>query len=103
VSQADPRSASIFYGRDRGMVVFLSFLVLTTIVLPVVTLSQVGRLALSLAFALMLIFGAFATIRHRAAIYLVVGLTIATLAVGLMAELGPSHGFTVLDTALRCR
>jgi len=72
----------------------------TTIVLPVVTLSQVGRLALSLTFPLMLIFGAFATIRHRAAIYLVVGLTIATLAVDLMAELGPSHGFTVLDTAL---
>lgn len=83
------------------MVVFVSFLVLTTIVLPVVTLSQLGRLALSLAFALMLIFGAFATIRHRAAIYFVVGLTISTLAVGLMAELGPSHGFTVLDTALR--
>jgi Ion channel len=83
------------------MVFFLGFLVLTAIVLPVVTLSQVGRVALSLAFALMLIFGAFATIRHRGAIYLVVGLTIATLAVDLMAELGPSHGFTVLDTALR--
>jgi hypothetical protein len=83
------------------MVFFLSFLVLTTIVLPVVTLSQVGRLALSLAFALTLIFGAFATIHQRAAIYFIVGLTIATLAVGLMAELGPSHGFTELDTALR--
>jgi Ion channel len=83
------------------MVFFLGFLVLTTIVLPVVTLSQVGRLALTLAFALMLIFGAFATIHHRAVIYLVVGLTIATLAVDLIAELGPSHGLTVLDTALK--
>ena len=83
------------------MPLFLGFLVLTTIVLPVVTLSQAGRIALSLAFALMLIFGAFATIRHRAAICLVVGLTIATLVVDLMSELSPSHGFTALDTALK--
>lgn len=80
---------------------FLGFLVLSTIILPVVALSLVGQLALSLAFALMLIFGAFATIRHRAAIYLVIGLTIATLAVDLMAELGPSDGFAALDAALR--
>jgi Ion channel len=99
--ESGPRSAPVLFGRDRGMVFFLGFLVLTTIVLPAVTLSQVGRLTLSMTFALMLIFGAFATIRHRAAIYLVIGLTIATIAVDLMAELGPSHGFAALVTALR--
>jgi hypothetical protein len=83
------------------MVFFLGFLTLTTIILPVVALSQVGRLALSLAFALMLIFGAFATIRHRAAIYLVIGLTISTFAVDLIVELGQLRGFSALDTALR--
>jgi voltage-gated potassium channel len=83
------------------MVFFVSFLVLTTIILPVVALSQAGRLALSLAFALMLVFGAFATIRHRVAVYFVIGLTIATLAVTLMAELGRSHGFVTLDPLLR--
>ncbi len=83
------------------MLFFLGFLVLTTIVLPVVTLSQVGRLASSLAFALMLIFGAFATIRHRVAIYLVVGLTISTFAVDLITEIGRSHGLAALDTALK--
>jgi hypothetical protein len=83
------------------MPLFLGFLVLTTIVLPVVTLSQVGRLTLSLAFALMLIFGAFATIHHRAVIYIVVGLTVSTFAVDLMTEIGPSHGFAALDTPLR--
>jgi hypothetical protein len=83
------------------MVFFLSFLVLTTIVMPVVALSQVGRLALSLAFALMINFGAFATIRHRVAIYFVMSLTIATFGVNLTAELGASRGFTALDTALR--
>src|SRR5215831_14349372 len=83
------------------MVFFLAFVVLTTVVLPAVTLSQVGWIALSLAFALMLIFGAFATIRHRVAIYFVVALTITTLAADLRAELSPSFGFAALDTALR--
>jgi voltage-gated potassium channel len=80
---------------------FLGFLVLATIVLPVVSLSQLGRLALALAFALMLIFGTFATIRHRAAIYLVVGLTISTFAVDLIIEIGRSDHLAALDTALK--
>jgi voltage-gated potassium channel len=101
MSQAGPRSVSIFFGTDRGMPLFLGFLVLTTIVLPVVTLSQTGRLALSLAFALMLIFGSFATIRHRALIYVVIGLAIATLAMDLMAELALARRFATLDTSLR--
>lgn len=83
------------------MPVFLGFLVLTTIVLPVVSLSEVGRLALSLAFALMLIFGTIATTRHRTAVYAVVGLTITTFAMDLAIEIGGSHGLAVLDTAFR--
>jgi hypothetical protein len=83
------------------MAFFLAFLVLTTIVLPMVTLSRVGRLALSLVFALTLIFGAFATIRHRTAIYLVIGVTISTFAVDLITEFGAWHGFGALDTALK--
>jgi hypothetical protein len=80
---------------------FLGFLVLAAIVLPVVSLSGLGRLALSLAFALMLIFGTVATVRHRAVIYLVVGLTISTLVVDLIIEIGRSHGLVPLDTALK--
>jgi len=83
------------------MAFFLAFLVLTTIILPVVALSQAGQVALSLAFALMLIFGAIATIHHRAAICLVVGMTAATLTADLMAEFDPSPGLGALDTALR--
>jgi voltage-gated potassium channel len=101
MSEAGPRSAPILFGRDRGMVFFLGFLVLTTIVLPVVTLSEAGRLALSLAFALTLIFGAFTTIHHRAAIYLVVGLTASTFAVDLFVEIGKSQNLAALDTLLR--
>ncbi|PWT99489.1 MAG: hypothetical protein C5B51_27060 [Terriglobia bacterium] len=101
MSQAHPRLASLFFDRDRGMVFFVGFLVLTTIVLPVFSLSQAGQLALSLAFGMMIIFGAFATIHHRTAIYLVIGLTVATFSVNLMIDLGPSHRFTPLESALR--
>jgi Ion channel len=92
---------SIFFGRDRGMAFFLAFLVLTTIFVPMVTLSQLGRLALSLIFALTLIFGAFATIQRRIAIYLVVALTMSTLVVDLIAELAPSYGHPALDSTLK--
>ena len=63
---------------------FLAFLVLTTIFVPMVTLSQLGRIALSLIFVLTLISGAFATIQQRIVIYLVVALAMSTLAVGLL-------------------
>src|SRR5690349_13293574 len=74
--------ASLFV-RDRGMVVFLAFLVLVIIVLPMVTLSLIARLALSATFALTLILGAFATIRHRILIALVVILALGALSAGL--------------------
>ena len=83
------------------MAFFLAFLLLSTIVLPAIPLSRAGRLALSVAFALMLIFGAFATIRHHAVIGLVIGLTGLTLTSDLMAELGPSYRFAAANTALR--
>jgi hypothetical protein len=92
---------SIFFGRDRGMVFFLAFLVLTTIFVPMVTLSQVGRLALALIFVLTLISGAFATIQHRIAIYLVVGLAMSALAVDLIGEFAPSYSPPALDTTLK--
>lgn len=83
------------------MAFFLAFLVLTTIVLPMVTLSRVGQLAVSLAFLLTFIFGAFATIHHRTVIYLVIVLTISTFCVGVVTELCRSPGLSKLDTFLR--
>src|SRR5260370_11540292 len=92
---------SIFFGKDRGMVFFLAFLVLTTIFVPIVTLSQLGRIALALIFALTLISGAFATIPHRIAIYFVVGLAMSTLAVDFIGEFAPSYSRAALDTTLK--
>jgi hypothetical protein len=83
------------------MVLFLGFLILIIIVLPMITLSQAGEFALALFFALTLIFGAFATIRHRIVIYLVIGLTVSTLGASLLNEMAPSRGIPALVSALR--
>jgi hypothetical protein len=82
------------------MVFFLAFLVLTTIFVPMITLSQLGRLALALIFVLTLISGAFATIQHRIAIYFVVGLAMSALAVDFISEFAPSYSRPALDTTL---
>jgi len=61
-----------FWVEDRGLSVFLGFLVLITIFVPMVRLSRVGRIEIDLVFALMLFSGAIATIRNRILMYLVV-------------------------------
>ena len=83
------------------MVFFLAFLVLTTIFVPMVTLSFLGRIALALIFVLTLISGAFATIQQRIAIYLVVGLAMTTFAVDCIGEFAPSYSLPALDTTLK--
>jgi len=83
------------------MVFFLAFLVLIAIVLPVIPLSLFGELALSLVFALTLIFGAFATIRHRSVIYAVIGLAVSTMAVDLTREIKPEIGLAEIDSSLK--
>ena len=83
------------------MAFFLAFLVITTVVVLMVPLSLLGRLALSLTFALTLIFGAFATIQRCAAIYFVIGLTASSFVVALIAESGALHALEKLDTTLK--
>jgi hypothetical protein len=83
------------------MVFFLAFLVLVTIVLPVFNFSQPGQLAVSLVFALALIFGSFVIIPSRVLIYLVIGLTISTFAVDVISYTGPSNSLISADTSLK--
>jgi hypothetical protein len=83
------------------MVFFVAFLALTTIVLPGVPLSHAGRIAVSLAFALTLIFGSSATIHHRVLVYLVLGLTLSAFIVDQIVEFGRRYGLLPLDTALK--
>src|SRR5438445_13779541 len=53
-----------FWIEDRGLSLFLGFLIFITIFVPMVRLSRSGRIALDLLFAIMLFSGAIATIRH---------------------------------------
>jgi Ion channel len=95
------RQVSIFFGEDRGMVFFLGFLVLTAIVLPAIRLSQLGWIVLSPTFALTLIFGSFATIRHRIFVYFVILLAISAVAVDVMTQFALRLGSPVVDSALK--
>lgn len=95
------RPVSLFFGKDQGMVFFLALLVLITVSRPMIALSRSGRLILSLFFSLTLISGAFATIRHRVFIGLVVVLTISTFALSVFAEFNPRSVSPALETVLK--
>ena len=83
------------------MAFFLAFLALTTIVAPTVPLSEVGQLAISLVFGLTLILGAFAAIRHRFWIYLVIGLALSAIVVDQIVEMVRSPGLASVNTSLK--
>jgi len=90
-----------FWVEDRGLSLFLVFLVLVTIFVPMVTLSRYGRIGLGLMFALMLFSGAVASIRNRILMYLIVALTVLEFTADLVVEFDPSFGHPGLDTALK--
>src|SRR6266404_2341003 len=90
-----------FWVEDRGLSFFLVFLVLVTIVVPMVHLSRYGRIGLGLMFALMLFSGAVASIRNKILIYLIVALTVLEFTADLIVEFDPSFGHPGWDTALK--
>jgi hypothetical protein len=53
------------------------------------------------AFVLTLIFGAFATVRHRMLTGLAVALAVAALSADLVGELAPQYGCLQLEAALK--
>jgi hypothetical protein len=59
-----------FWREDRLLSFFLAFLVLVTIVVPMIGLSRPSRIAIDLTFALMLLSGAIATVHKRMLMYL---------------------------------
>lgn len=83
------------------MVFFLAFLVMTTIFVPMVRLSLLGRFALALGFVLTIISGACATIHRRLVKYGVAALAILALVVEMVAEFAPAHRALVLDSGLK--
>ncbi len=90
-----------FWREDRHLSFFLAFLVLMTIVVPMVGESRPGRIAIDLTFALMLLSGAIATVEKRMLISLIVALTILEFTADLIVEFNPSFSPRVWDTALK--
>jgi hypothetical protein len=100
--QANPDVAVFpFWAEDQGLSFFLAFLIITTIFVPMVTLSRFGRIGIGLMFALMLFSGAVATIRKTILMYLVIALTVLEFAADLIVEFKPSFGHWGCDTALK--
>ena len=79
-----------FWREDRLLSFFLGFLVLMTVVVPMLGLSRPGRIAIDLTFALMLFSGAIATVEKRMLMVLIVALTILEFKAELIAEFNPS-------------
>jgi hypothetical protein len=90
-----------FWVEDRGLSFFLAFLVLITILVPMIPLSRPGRIGLDLVFAFMLFSGAVATIRQRALMYLVALLTVLEFVADLIVEFSSFLGHFGWDTALK--
>src|ERR1700733_7716554 len=90
-----------FWREDRLLSFFLAFLVLMTIVVPMLGLSRPGRIAIDLTFALMLLSGAIATVNKRMLMSLIIALTILEFTTDLIAEFNPSFSPRGWDTALK--
>src|SRR3984893_16363127 len=90
-----------FWREDRHLSFFLVFLVLMTIVVPMVGESRPGRIAIDLTFALMLFSGAIATVNKRMLMSLTIALTIMEFTADLIAEFNPSFSTRGWDTALK--
>jgi hypothetical protein len=90
-----------FWREDRLLSFFLGFLVLMTIVVPMLGLSRPGRIAIDLTFALMLLSGAIATVNTRMLMFLIVALTVLEFTADLVVEFNPSFSPRGWDTALK--
>ena len=90
-----------FWREDRLLSFFLAFLVLVTLVVPMIGLSRPGRIAIDLTFALMLLSGAIATVNNRLLMSVIIALTALEFTADLIAEFNPSFTAGGWDTALK--
>jgi hypothetical protein len=90
-----------FWREERLLSFFLAFLVLITIFVPMIGLSQAGRIAIDLTFALMLLSGAIATLYKQKLMYLIIALTIVEFTADLVVEFNASFSSRGWDTAIK--
>jgi len=87
--------------QDRLLRFFLGFLVLVTILYPMLGPSRPGRIIIDIIFALMLLSGAIATLDRPIVMSLIIALSILEYAADLFVEFNPSFSFRGWDTALK--
>jgi hypothetical protein len=80
---------------------FLAFLVLTTILYPMLGPSRPGRIVIDVIFALLLLSGAIATLDKPLLMSLIIALSVLEYAADLFVEFNPSFSFRGWDTALK--
>jgi hypothetical protein len=90
-----------FWREDRLLSFFLAFLVLMIIVVPMVGVSRLGRIALDLTFALMLLSGAMATVSKRMLMIFIIALTVLEFTADLLVEFNSSFSPRGWDTGLK--
>jgi hypothetical protein len=90
-----------FWSQDRGLSLFLAFLVLMTIFVPTFRASRPERVTVDFIFALMLVSGAIATIRQRVLMYLVIAAAVLELTADSIVEFDPSLIHWEWDTAVK--
>ncbi len=87
--------------QDRLLSFFLAFLVLITVLYPMIGPSRPGRIVIDVIFALMLLSGAIATLDKPVVMALIITLSILEYAADLFVEFNPSFSFGGWDTALK--
>src|SRR5580700_1448301 len=87
--------------QDRLLSFFLAFLVLTTILYPMLGPSRPGRIVIDVIFALLLLSGAIATLDKPLLMSLIIALSVLEYAADLFVEFNPSFSFRGWDTALK--
>ncbi len=92
--------APAFWRDDKLLSFFLAFLVLMVVFVPMFGLSRPGRIAVDLVFALMLLFGALATLEGPLMRF-IVALTALEFTADLIVEFNPSFSANGWDTAIK--
>jgi hypothetical protein len=90
-----------FRREDRLLSFFLAFLVLMTVLYPMIGPSRPGRIVIDIIFALMLLSGAIATLDKPVLMALIITLSVLEYAADLFVEFNPAFSFRGWDTGLK--
>src|ERR1700722_950006 len=87
--------------QDRLLSFFLAFLVLMTVLYPMIGPSRPWRIVIDIIFALMLLSGAIATLDRPLLMALIITLSVLEYAADLFMEFNPAFSFRGWDTGIK--